>query len=108
MRTNDVAVWNSQGGEAIQAYATTVAKQLGLTLGDYPFGTATNLPAMGQPPYKLVVSIKRPFTTDREFFFTYDEIRGYAHDTSKATVQARIRDDLERLRRLYEEEPPAA
>ena len=96
------AVRDSQSGQAITAYCTALAHELGLILEDVRWGCG--LPRdHAHTPYNLCISILKPFPADSVFWLPYEAVHEYVTGTTKAAVEMRIRDELEGLCNLHEQ-----
>ena len=99
MSSDHIDVMYSRSASEIVAYCEALAQKLGLTLEDSPYWTHTDLPAMEQPPYGLVLHITKPFEALVPFHFTREEVLGYVKSITKTAIEISIRTELEaRLR----------
>jgi hypothetical protein len=94
MSSDHEEVWNSRSAAEIVAYCEALAQELGLTVENVQRGHALH-PDHLDDPYDLCISITEPFEADPQFWFTREEVLGYATGTTKAAIESRIRTDLE-------------
>jgi len=91
-------VINSRGAKEIEAYCRTLAQELGLTLADAPDVWWTYASAADhhlEAPYHLWLSVTKPFMATPDFWFTCEQVLGYATGTTTAAIQSKIRQALE-------------
>src|SRR5262249_6137380 len=98
MSSDHMDVITSLSAEEIRAYCRTLAQELELMLEDV-WWSHDLAPDDPDAPYHLVLSVTKPFIADPQFWFTREEVLGYATGETKITIQGEIRKDLEaRLR----------
>ena len=99
MSSDHQKIRDSHSAKDIEAFCVAQAQELGLTLAYPPYRSSTDLPAMEHPPYGFVLSVAEPFEALIPFYFTCEEVIGYATGTTKAVIEHKIRHELEsRLR----------
>ena len=85
----------SRSATELAAYCHALAQKLGLTLAydvtlDYVLS-----PDHDKNHYGLTISVTEPFTAILPFYYTREEVLGYATGETKATIQSKIREELE-------------
>ena len=96
-----IAVITSPGAKEIETYCYSLAQELGLTLAYTWWGYAEH-PGHRTDPYNLHLSVSKPCKADPQFWFTREQVLGYAKGTTKTAIQSeistalhiRLRDDL--------------
>jgi len=88
-----IDVLYTPGAKEIKAYCRALAQELGLTLEDARW--LYEVPDQAQAGYRLVVSVTQPFEARPEFWFTHEQVLGYATGETTVAIQSEIRQDLE-------------
>jgi hypothetical protein len=98
MNRADMDVIYSPSAKQIEAYCHTLAQELSLTLAYAEF-RPTLWPDHTEDRFHLMISITSPLSAIAEFWYTREQVLGYATGESKVAIQSGIRQDLEtRLR----------
>jgi hypothetical protein len=98
MSNDHMDVITSLSAEEIRAYCRTLAQALELTLENVWWSHDLS-PDHTEDPYHLVMSVTKPLRATPEFYFTREQVLGYATGKTQGAIQNEIRKDLEvRLR----------
>ena len=88
-----LAVMTSPSAKEIETYCYSLAQELGLTL-DYTWWGYADHPGHRTDPYNLHLSVSKPFKAEPQFWFTREQVLGYAKGNTKTAIQREISHDL--------------